>query len=215
MYAPWSSTHDAAGELWDGAAQYTDGGIAERIRRYASRDATSCPHCDPHRRLGTDSCPRHVILECQHGDLVHERQKLTASTPTLLLRLLGQIHNALARAGQPAIEGTIDQQMVELRELLDTTSWTSQDGKHVLFHLLTALPWPAAAATPRTPLSAWLGRLFDATLLQRRHRRKIADTVIRWASHWIKRFAAARWRLLTEAHALEAAAAAPPRAHHA
>lgn len=212
-FAPWSGAHDAAGELWDGAAQYADGGIAERIRRYASRDATPCPHCDPYRRLGTDSCPRHVMLECQHGDLVVLRGQLTASAPDLLLRLLGQIHSALERAGQPLTRRTMDDQTVELRALLDGANWASQDGKHVLFHLLTALPWPAAAATPRTPLSAWLGRLFDATLLQRRHRRAIADTVIRWASHWIKRFAAKRWQLLNEAHALEAAAAAPPRAH--
>ena len=106
----------------------------------------------------------------------------------------------------------------ELRALLDSVDWASADGKHVLYHMLTALPWPArvavaggagargAGADAATPLSAWLGSVFDATVLERRFRRRLADGIIRWASHWTRVFAAERWRVLAEARALEAIA---------
>ena len=76
--------------------------------------------------------------------------------------------------------------------------------------MLTALPWPARVATGvggghdgGMPLSVWLGRLFDATVLERRFRRRLADGIIRWASHWTRIFAAERWRVLMQAQALE------------
>ncbi len=88
-----------------------------------------------------------------------------------------------------------------------SAAWSSADGKGVLFRVLAALPWPARdAAGCGAPLFALLGRIFDETVLERRHRRRLADGVIRWASHWIRTFAAERWRLLAEARALDAIA---------
>jgi hypothetical protein len=92
-----------------------------------------------------------------------------------------------------------------MQHLLEATNWASADGKHVLFHLLTALPWPERIATRDTPLSRCLGKLFDETVLERRFRRRVADNVIRWGAYWIKTFAARRWQLLSQSNALNAA----------
>ena len=83
----------------------------------------------------------------------------------------------------------------QLTDLLEGINWDTMDGRHVIFHMLTALPWPAAAAAqaePGTPLSHWLGSQYDATIFQRRYRRRIANHVIRWAARWIRTFATAR-----------------------
>jgi hypothetical protein len=78
---------------------------------------------------------------------------------------------------------------------------------HVLFHMLAALPWPARVATGGgAPLSALLGRIFDETVLVRRCLARLADGVIRWASHWIRTIALERWRLHAQASALDSPA---------
>ncbi len=79
--------------------------------------------------------------------------------------------------------------------------WTA---KHVLLHMLAALPWPARVAAGGGAPLALLGHIFDETVLERRYRRRLADGVIRWASHWIRTFAAERWRHLAQACALDA-----------
>jgi hypothetical protein len=43
-------------------------------------------------------------------------------------------------------------------------------------------------------------------VLGRRFRRRLVDDVIRWASHWIRTFAAERWRLIAQTRALDALA---------
>ncbi len=59
---------------------------------------------------------------------------------------------------------------------------SSADGMRDIYHMLTALPWPARAAPdtllPAMPLSEWLGALFDAAAFQCRHRGRVADHAI-------------------------------------
>ena len=158
------------------------------------------------------------MLECPHEDLARIRAGLTASAGVMLQQLVDRITVAHQRAERPLSDASVARRKSELRALLDSVDWASADGKHVLYHMLTALPWPArvavaggagargAGADAATPLSAWLGSVFDATVLERRFRRRLADGIIRWASHWTRVFAAERWRVLTEARALEAIA---------
>ena len=76
-------------------------------------------------------------------------------------------------------------------------NWSSADGRHVLLHLLTVLPWTAAIADGgATPLSQWMGGVFDSTTLTRRNLRRTATRTVSWANHWIERFADKRWNLL-------------------
>ena len=84
---------------------------------------------------------------------------------------------------------------MQLYTLLEHMEWTSADGKHVIYHMLTAIPWPARAAqqhTPPTPLSAWWGTQFDAAAFNCRHRRRPANHIIGWAARWIRLFAQER-----------------------
>jgi hypothetical protein len=129
-----------------------------------------------------------------HEDLARVYRGLTASAPIMLQQLASRIE-ALQRAA-------------DLRTLSGAVAiWSSADGKHVLNHMLAALPWPVrVAAGGGAPLSALLGRIFDETVLERHYRRRLGDGVIRWASHWIRTFAAERWRLLAQAHAPDAIA---------
>lgn len=207
VYGPFNNAYDAADDLWEDAELYDETSFGARMGNYASDFLPpSCPHCDSNRKRSTANGPWHLFLECTHGDVAQLRKELQASAPGLLDRLLEQIHLAYEHSGRRVPAEVVAERSWQLRALTEVADWTSADGKHVLYHLLTALPWPERAATARTPLTAWLGRLFDSTILERRHRRKIADTIIRWAAHWIRTFAALRWRLLSEAHALNAAA---------
>lgn len=202
-YTPYTGNSVTQVSLpWQGAVEYTDGTLQQRLYKYSTN--APCPHCDPNGTRGTMDSPWHLMLECQHADLVQLRLRLTASAPLLLNRLLRSIQDGHSRAGRITSTNETTLQMQQLQTLCDRATWIDADGKHVLFHLITALPWPASVATQCTPLSAWLGKLFDDTILERRFRRRPADIVIRWASHWIKAFANERWRLLTLSHAVNA-----------
>jgi hypothetical protein len=165
------------------------------------------------------------MLECPHEDVARVRRGLTTSAPIMLQQLVRRIQTAHARAGRPLHDEAAARRVSELRALMEAADWSSADGKHVLFHMLTALPWPArvgggggggggsgggggggGSGVSTAPISTWLGRIFDETVLERRFRRRLADGIVRWASHWIRTFAAERWRLLAEARALEAIA---------
>lgn len=195
--------------VWEGADMYKDGNLQQRIARY-SRPGP-CPHCERDSHCGLNDGPYHLTVECPHGDLAELRKRMCDAAELLLpnlLRALTQRRNRHLDAGRDDDdeEEAEDPRRAELANLLDRTDWSSADGKHVLFHLLTVLPWTETVATADTPLSAWQGRVFDDTCLARRYRRSPADMVVRWASHWGRAFAGLRWRLLMEAHALDALA---------
>jgi hypothetical protein len=113
----------------------------------------------------------------------------------MLKQLLARVWEGHVRAGRPLPAPVRAEQRAQLQALLSAVDWTSADGRHVIYHMLTALPWPARAAqgaSPATPLSEWLGALFDAASFQRRHRRLAADHIVTWAARWIKALARAR-----------------------
>jgi hypothetical protein len=117
----------------------------------------------------------------------------------MLKQLLNRIHEAFAMSRNSIPRDERDAQRACLAQLLTDMDWYSVDGKHIIYHMLTALPWPERAANqtqPATPLSAWLGKLFDTASFQRRHRRRIANHIITWAHHWIMSFAKLRTELL-------------------
>ena len=126
---------------------------------------------------------------------------MTASLRPMLLRLLHCIQAAQQGPGRALSQqqrAANAEQRRELRALLDRTDWNAADGRHVAYHMLTAVPWSATAVRSRAtaPLSAWLGDLFDDTSLPRRSRRGIANVVIDWADRWLRDFANLRGTLL-------------------
>ncbi len=114
----------------------------------------------------------------------------------MLKQLLSLVQDAHARSGRALRRAVGRGQRAQLQALLTGKEWTSADGMHVIYHMLTALPWPARAASDTLlqamTLSAWLGALVDAAAFQRRHRGRVADHVIMWASRWIKALARTR-----------------------
>lgn len=168
-----------------------------RVAYYSTPD--SCDLCDTDDEHNSDDGPWHLFFECMHPTVTRLRMRLFSSMPRMLKQLLDRVHEAFAvsRHNLPPDERIA--QKARLAELLTDMDWYSVDGKHVIYHMLTALPWPERAANqahPATPLSAWLGRLFDTASFQRRHRRRIANHIIKWAYHWITSFAELRTRLL-------------------
>jgi hypothetical protein len=187
---PAADAADAASE--DGDADVPDD-LRRRIALYSRH--SNCPLCDAGGDEGTDDGPWHLALECMHPAAERVRLKLFSTLPHQLKRLLALIQEAHARSGRPLPAHERAEQRAQLLALLAAVDWYSADGKHAIFHLLTVLPWPARAAqgtVPATPLSAWLGAVFDAAAFERRHRRRIADHMVIWAAQWIKALACAR-----------------------
>lgn len=173
--------------------ELTSADLRRRIIRYSGH--TNCPLCDADGNRGTDDGPWHLALECTHPAVTRVRLQLFSSMPHMLKQLLAQIQTGHAHAGRPLPAPECAVQRAELQTLLSAIDWYSADGKHVIFHCLTVVPWPARAArdtVPATPLSAWLGAMFDAASFQRRHRRRTADHITAWAARWIKTLARTR-----------------------
>ena len=106
-----------------------------------------CPLCDR-----PDACdgPWHLFLECGHPAIRRLRLRLFSSMPHMLKQLLARLHEAHAVSGQPLPRPVQDEQCTELRQLLAGMDWYSADGKHAVFHMLTALPCPIALPTRQT-----------------------------------------------------------------
>ena len=180
-YEPWAQDDE------------TDGDLRDRLVRYAS--AGRCPLCDPDGSRGTDDGPWHLFLDCTHEDVVQCRRDLCAAAPGIVQRLMDSVAEAQGR--QTGKSPQLEARAAHLAALLAETSWSSADGRHVLLHLLTVLPWTAAIADGGlTPLSHWMGGVFDSATLTRRNLRRTATRAVSWANHWIERFADTRWNLL-------------------
>ena len=82
--------------------------------------------------------------------------------------------------------------------------WSTTDGKHVLYRMVLAVPFPAAAVTAASPaagllpISLALGTLFDSIVVPKQKLRKPCNTwALRlWASLWARALAAARGSVL-------------------
>ena len=176
--------------------------LIRRITHHSVQRA--CPLCDHGRVRRTDDGPWHLFLECNHIEVAALRRRMLSSTPRMLRQLDALTTAAMERAGLFNTDEATDAVTARsalLEEILDDADWSSRDGKHLIFHLLCALPFPARIATglaEATPLSAWLGKLFDETTLGRRFCRKTANHTILWAHKWITAFAKLRTSLLRE-----------------
>ena len=167
--------------------------FVHRVKKYSRPGC--CPLCDADGSRDTDDAPWHLFFDCKHPAIVRLRMRLFSSMPRMLRQLLARLHEAHASSKRPLSQMQRELQSNQLTDLLEGINWDTVDGRHVIFHVLTALPWPAAAAAqaePATPLSHWLGSQFDAAIFQRRYRRRIANHIIRWAARWIRTFATAR-----------------------
>jgi hypothetical protein len=87
----------------------------------------------------------------------------------------------------------------------DPSKWNMSDINFVLFRMLTAIPFSAKIATttvlgrdmPKMPLTLRLGEVFDATVLQNRYMKPVANLIAKWATEHIASFARLRGQQLS------------------
>ena len=160
------------------AASYTKGQL-EEWKDLAHGD-TPCPMCEaePHRAAD----PFHVLTCCTHPAVAMERERALRSLPDMLPDLARQLRMA-GRGGARRTDAAEAAGAAEaVRAAMAATPWTSPDGRHALYLLICATPWPADAAgrrgLPAAGLSAVLGRTFDTTIAPPY---RLRDAAYRWA----------------------------------
>ena len=166
-----------------------------------------CRLCDPTGIRSTDDGPWHLLNECDNPLMRQAQTDIRAEAGTHLDRLAKAVlsaHEVAATQREYRLKAT--DAATGLMQAASTADWDAPDGRHTLFRLSCALPFPPAATrTPDAmPLTSALGSLFQATTVARRHARRTYNLLGMRAYRWIMRLADA-WRRAT--------ASLPPEAH--
>jgi hypothetical protein len=173
----------------------------DRISRIAmAATAGPCTACEGPASSGSDrpvsvGGPFHLVCECQAPLLVNVRDTLSQAAPAIVDKLCTGLMQAQQQAGAPTV--TTDKDAERVRTALAAVDWNSEDGRHVLYRLLLATPFPAVIAeaaaeapakeaAPRPlPLTAALGSMFDRVVLQPHCLRKVCGMWARWAAEHV------------------------------
>lgn len=139
-------------------------------------------HSSPcYRCTSPGESPYHVCTSCTWGPAQAERDRVISGLP----QVIGDIATKALRARQQdpaadlsAAEHARVNDLITQAQLLD---WTSDQGKWILFRLLTVAPWPSSAAAPGHGLVASLGRLFDDVIAKNHRIRPLANRWVVWA----------------------------------
>jgi hypothetical protein len=187
-----------------GADEADAAAIATTIKRYNT--AAKCPLCKHEK-----DDPFHLFCECRDPVIEGERDALRRSAVDLLLALTDKvIEMILLSTPDRALRTRVIKRARRLRKRLFKTKKSPakhmQDNNFVVYHMLTVVPFSArltrtkvlGSKMPRMPLARRLGELFDATILQNRYVRPVANLIAMWASSEIARFADVRAARLAE-----------------
>jgi hypothetical protein len=154
-----------------------------------------------------EDSPFHLLCECTHPTISSARGQLQAAAPPFIAALC----KSLAKAGGDGNARVQAAATAAAAALVDEAlDWSSADGKHVLYRMVLATPFPAAmasAAAPAAgplPLSLALGTLFDSIILPVQPLRKPCDLWTLWASLWAHSLTAARGAVLAPAPVADA-----------
>ena len=151
-----------------------------------------CPVCH-HAGIQAQLHDEHVVSHCSGPSISDCRALLIPQLPSKVagiarLSLLA-CHNEKRRPWEASQPAGLEDTVLEYLRLADSVDWASPIGRFLLHRLVTAQPWPATvvplAADPATTLARRLGELFDATNVQPRHLRPLADL---WASWSVSSF---------------------------
>ena len=133
------------------------------------------------------------------------RGQLQAAAPPFIAALCkslaeaGGVGNARVQAAATAAAAALTDGALD---------WSTADGKHVLYRMVLATPFPAAmvvAAAPAAgplPLSLALGTLFDSVIVPTHPLRRPCGLWALWASLWAHNLTAARGAVLAPAPAV-------------
>ena len=169
-----------------------------------------CPMCNADGRHSDDThedSPFHLLCECTHPAISAARGQLQAAA----LPFIAELCKSLATAGGAGNAHVQAAATAAAAALVDgALDWSSADGKHVLYRMVLATPFPAAmvvAAAPAAgplPLSHALGTLFDSIIVPIHPLRKPCGKWALWASLWAHNLTAARGAVLAPAPAADA-----------
>lgn len=140
-----------------------------------------CPVCDATGARDTDGGPFHLAFECSNTDMQEASAAVCAAAPSMVKSLCSDILAALDAA---RVTRDVHGRLVETVDMtLEGFNWKSEDGKHVLYRLLTVTPFPAVmarvAGSPTRPLllTQAMGQLFDSVTLEARWLRRLG---VKW-----------------------------------
>lgn len=174
------------------------------VQKY-NRDGP-CPFCNH-----DDDDSFHLFCECEEPALESERESLRLS-------LLDMLESARKKIGEmtglstPDLEqrNKVFRRLRKLKLAIQlcraNPGGNASDINFVAYRMLTAIPFSAKLPEstvlgkdmPQMPLARALGRVFDATVLQNRFLRPVANIIAKWGTRHIRRFAEVRgWLLKT------------------
>jgi len=159
---------------------------AQQLWRRKMHTDTLCTLCSKAHPQFMHEDPYHVLVECQHPDVVTERAKMLSNLPTFL-----------ESAAQLALRSTVpieygnrdelltlkaDQQAASIHNLAKQTDWHGADGAYVLFHMLLVATWsPTVCSESDHPLSHAIGRIWSSVNEPAHKLRNLANFWTRWA----------------------------------
>jgi len=167
-----------------------------------------CPMCNADGRHSDDAhedSPFHLLCECTHPAISAARGQLQAAAPPFIAKLCKSLAEA-GGAGNARVQAAATAAAAALAG--GALDWSSADGKHVLYRMVLATPFPAAmvvAAAPAAgplPLSLALGTLFDSVIVPTHPLRRPCGLWALWASLWAHNLTAARGAVLAPAPAV-------------
>lgn len=139
--------------------------------------------------------PFHACCECPCQATRAVRARVVASLPAFVANLVrlgydsvrpkepapGQAAPVLPYAGE-------GDPVEEARRLAEAQDWSSDEGKFLLFRLLSMATWPERIPdTVPGPLTALLGRMFDRVAAKPHRLRPLANMWAGWSSKWLVR----------------------------
>jgi Reverse transcriptase (RNA-dependent DNA polymerase) len=196
--------HDAKKDDVDNGADDADAlAIKTTIKRYNTK--APCPLCS-----NENDDPYHLLCECTDGAIDTERAGLRVSLLYMLLNLCDRILQMISLSTpDKALRARVVKRVRRLQRRIvkmirDPSKRHEEDMSFVLFRMITAIPFSARIAKtkvlgdemPKMPLALRLGEVFDATVLQSRYMKPVANLIAKWASEHIARFAELRGKQL-------------------
>jgi hypothetical protein len=154
-----------------------------------------------------EDTPFHLLCECTNVVILKTRGQLQAAAPLFIATLCESLAKECGTDNEEVQAAAASAISTVTAEGID---WSSTDGKHVLYRMVLAVPFPAAAITAASPaagllpISLTLGTLFDSIVVPKQKLRKPCNTWALWASLWARALATARGSVLAPAKKADA-----------
>ena len=170
----------------------------------------NCPMCNSEGHLpgpAFEDTPFHLLCECTNVVILKTRGQLQAAAPLFIATLCEFLAKECGTDNEEVQAAAASAISTVTAEGID---WSSTDGKHVLYRMVLAVPFPAAAITAASPaagllpISLTLGTLFDSIVVPKQKLRKPCNTWALWASLWARALATARGSVLAPAKKADA-----------